>query len=667
VASTTEVFRGDNGALVVNASGVSELGSIPELVGASATSSPIDNQIMAAMASWVGQTRPPASRRVSGLFDRDRFVNPGSTFDKIKVARDALRDDIIGGGADTTESLALSGNYAYCADLHQQSVWNQILADLDMDSRIREAWRILYTDSQLVCATWWGNKQYKSLVKTERGNQSKKVYDLTVPLHMTYLDTTKVTPIGSLMFNQERLAFIATAEESHVIEATLAQRDGLTLPSRNTRESRVVYDNARRMLAPTQGESGLTLVDPIISRLITGRYEPPPFERDELQAEGIATDFLYAFDPRFVWRHTLTRPQFQRFAEVRLESTFELLDLKHQLRQMDRAHLIGGANYIVLITKGSDAQPGTQAEIDNLKASVRTIGHSTVMVGDNRLKVEIVTPKQDSTLSKERHDTINTQLQSRVYGTFTSTGDDTTDPIKSGRIIAAGLEGRRKMVRRSIERQIFSPICDANEQLDKAKLKFRPETITLAFDPARATFLLDMREARELSRDTLHNELGIDQSEEADLMEREAEVFDPVFKTIVPHGVNPGEDDGGTPDRRPGESLRAYQRRAGRRMGGNRGGGGAAPGTQQGKESLDPRRSDTGPNKRPAAAAFLPVLDLGPDPTAEEMVEALASLQRPELITVAEHWAIPYRHRAKAEALREQITAKIQEADDDDL
>lgn len=667
MASTTEVFRGDNGALVVNASGVSEIGSIPELLGGA--SSPIDNQIMAAMASWVGSTRPPASRRVTGLFDRDRYVNPGSAFDKIKVARQALRDDIIGGGADTTEALALSGNYAYCRDLHQQDVWNQILADLDMDSRIREAWRILYTDSQLVCATWWGRKQYKSSIPTERGNQSKKVYDLTVPLHMSFLDTTKVTPIGALMFNQERLAFIATAEEAYVIDQTLRQRDGLE-PPRRTRETRVVYDNARRMLAPTQGESGLALVDPIISRLITGRYEPPPFERDELQADGIPTDFLYAFDPRFVWRHTLTRPQFQRFADVRLESTFELLDLKQQLRQMDRAHLIGGANYIVLITKGSDAVPGTQAEVDNLRASVRTIGQSTVMVGDARLKVEIVTPKQDSTLSKERHDTINTQLQSRVYGTFTSTGDDTTDPIKSGRIIAAGLEGRRKMVRRSLERHILSPIFEANDSLlEKAKLKFRPETITLAFDPARATFLLDMREARELSRDTLHNELGIDQAEEADLMEREAETFDPIFKTIVPHGVNPGDegdDEGGTPARRPDESLRAYQRRAGRRMGGNRGGGGAAPGTQQGKESIDPRRSDTGPNKRPSAA-FLPVLDLGPEPSRADMLEALASLQRPELITVAEHWAIPYRHRAKAEVLREQITAKIEEADDEHL
>lgn len=35
-----------------------------------------------------------------------------------------------------------------------------------------------------------------------------------------------------------------------------------------------------------------------------------------------------------------------------MKSIFELLDLKQQLRQMDRAHLIGGSNFIVLMTMG---------------------------------------------------------------------------------------------------------------------------------------------------------------------------------------------------------------------------------------------------------------------------------------------------------------------------
>ena len=660
MGSVTQVFRGDNGALVVNASGVDDLSGIPAALEAGPQD---DNsrRVLAAMASWVNSTKPPASRRVNGIFDRDRYVNPQTTFDKIRVARGALRDDIVGGAADTTEALALNANYIYADDITQQDIWNQVAADLNLDARIREAWRILFTDSQLVCATWWGQKAYKA-----RSKGAKKTWNLTVPLHMSYLDATKVAPVGSLMFGQERLAFIATAEEAGFIDGVLAARDGVALPRRaGTTYNRAVYTNTgRSMLRTTQQESGLAMVDPIISRLITSRYDPPGFERTELIADGIDPNHLYLFDPRFVFRHTLTRPQYQRFADVRLESTFEVLDLKQQLRQMERAHLIGGANYIVLVTKGSDQQAATQPEIDNLKAHVHTLGQLPVMVGDHRLDVKIVTPKQDFTLDNKRHGTLNTQLTARVYGTFSASGQDADDPTKLARIIAANLEGRRRMVRRSFEHYIFAPIVAANDDLtSKPKLKFRPETISLAFDPNRAAFLLDMREAREMSRETLHNEMGMDQAEEAGSIEREAELYDETFGTFVPHGANPErtpQEDG----RQPNETQQAYQRRAGRRQGGRRGGGGAAPGTQQGKESVDIRRSETGPRR--AAAAFAGVVELPSDVTTDDLLEVVATLQRPDLITVAGFWNVPYRHRAKAHELRAKLADLITEDDDDD-
>ena len=54
---------------------------------------------------------------------------------------------------------------------------------------------------------------------------------------------------------------------------------------------------------------------------------------------------------------SLTKPDYERFAEIRLKSLFAILDLKRQLMAADRASLIGAANYILLIRKGEKDAP----------------------------------------------------------------------------------------------------------------------------------------------------------------------------------------------------------------------------------------------------------------------------------------------------------------------
>ena len=125
-----------------------------------------------------------------------------------------------------------------------------------------------------------------------------------------------------------------------------------------------------------------------------------------------------------------------------MKSIFELLDLKSQLRQMDRVHLIGGTNFIIVVTKGTDQHPAKPQEIANLQAQVRTVARLPVLVGDHRLQVEIVTPKMDMTLKAERYNSIDSRITGRLYLTMVSgayqagtTGDDS---IKLTKVIAAG-------------------------------------------------------------------------------------------------------------------------------------------------------------------------------------------------------------------------------------
>jgi hypothetical protein len=331
-----------------------------------------------------------------------------------------------------------------------------------------------------------------------------------------------------------------------------------------------------------------------------------------------------------VWRHTLTRSQYQRFATVRMKSVFEILDLKHQLRQMDRAHLIGGTNFIILIRKGTDHLPAKPAEVDQLRGQVTMVAQMPILVGDHRLSVEIVTPKQDTTLSVDRYSVLNAPLTTRLWGLFTVHGGmgapRADDSLKMAKAVSRGLEARRQALRRRIERQVVMPGVLVNpEFVTVPSLRFHPSRIELSFDPATQTFIQDARDRGDLSRDSYLAELDFDQEWEAVKREREARDYDDIFTmTNVPFsapgpghavpvgpGGKPKEEPAGTstnqpalppgvpphshnpdgtpaalpaaPVKKAGGMTNSQKRRAGSNLGGNRSGGGAAPGTGQGK------------------------------------------------------------------------------------
>ena len=99
-------------------------------------------------------------------------------------------------------------------------------------------------------------------------------------------------------------------------------------------------------------------IDPLMTTFFQGTYLPSCEEISELASIGVDATRLLVMNPTYVFRHTLTKPDYERHAEIRLKSCFALQDLKRQLMQSDRASLIGAANYILLIRKGEkDAPP----------------------------------------------------------------------------------------------------------------------------------------------------------------------------------------------------------------------------------------------------------------------------------------------------------------------
>jgi hypothetical protein len=518
--------------------------------------------LMDSLGRWAMDTRRRG--RAGNLFDRDKFVTPETVVGQMKLAYDAVEsDDIVSNVLETTEALAFSKVDFFAEDPDEQDVYNQVAEDIDLDSRLREMWRELFAVSQFYCAIWWQTKTFKV-----SGKNRKKQVTIRCPKALSLLDPLKIVPVGMPLFNRERLAWVA---------------------DRNEAES---FGNARD--------------DEILSRLILGPYTPTEQDKRQLQDAGFdQLDHLFELNPANVFRHTATRPQYQTFASVRMKSTFELLDQKQQLRSMDRAHLIGGTNFIVLVTQGSDQWPLKPEEFAHLNAAVRTVAQTPVLVGDHRLNVQIVTPQIDNTLKSERYDTVDVRLAQRLFQMFVrSAGGDKSDKSEGlAKVVAAGMESRRKMLRRTLEAAVLRPMFEANDNLStEPVMQFHPKSIALDFDANLATFMLSLREAREISRHTILSQFELSEAFEALMLEREKELYDDTFQTINPNNQGqPGGPGATGPDGQP-QSVPVHvvpdptkkkaapakkaapkkpnqnqQRQAGRRK------GGAAPGTGQGQ------------------------------------------------------------------------------------
>jgi uncharacterized membrane protein YgcG len=518
---------------------------------------------LAALTRW-GQQVTGAARQ-GGLFERDRFVTPDKIFEQFHVAFDAAQtDDVVSGILETTEALAFNKARIDCEDRDEEDFWNQVAEDLNLEERLREIWRELFIVSQCYVGVLWDRKSYRVRGKTTDGNKKRKEFkNMRVPAAMTILDPLKVVPVGNFLFGQERLVYVVDKVEGAAIDSVLA--------GRNTS-------------------------DLAVSQLIDSRYEPDRTEASLItNYSGADTSNMFWLNPNRVFRITATRPDYMRFAEVRMKSVFELLDLKHQLRQMDRAHLIGGTNFIVLVKKGSDTMPAKQSEVNALAGQVRGAARVPVIVGDHRIEVEIITPKTDQTLEPTRYNGIDARITARLYQMFMTgnfaAGAKGDDSLKLARVVAKGMESRRQNIGRSLEDEIFTRAFKLNEKklAERPVLNYIPRRISLEFDPNMTNFMLDLRDRGDVSRETLLGEVDINQEDEARKREREEEDgYDDIFKpTVVPFS---GQPNGGGEDESEGNnSPTGTPQGDGRAGGGSSGGGGT-----------NRRSGESGPGRGPA-------------------------------------------------------------------
>lgn len=528
---------------------------------------PSVRETAAYLQQHVRETR--AQKNKSGLFDRSKFAVVDNPYEQMRAAKKAVDDDdVVSAAADVTEGLVLQGTQWGSVDEVAADLMNQVSASVDLDGYLRTAYREQFTFSQTVTASWWHYQEFTPKVRkaggkankdgSKRSYPSRKSFKLWVPEKLITLDPTCVVPVGQAIFGRERLAWHASAD----------------------------------MMAAWEGQD--MRFDALMSALFTGRYTPTREEEATLTKWGVDPKRLMEFNPDVVWRHTRTKAAYEPFADLRMKSVFRLLDLKQQLLESDRVMLVGAANYILLVKKGTDVQPAAQTEVDNLKEGFTVIAKLPVIVSDHRLTIEIVSPKLDTTLIADKYNVLDSRILSRLFGApaiNSGARGDQTAGITT-RMMQRHLEGQRHMLRRMVEKQVRDAIWEhpRNREVlaqfkpdEKPSLFFTPRNVQLDNDAQITSAIMAARQSRDLSRESFLEFFGFDQAVEAQRMEREEEIYDEIFQTAVPFAAAPGDGKGAAPSQVSGAR-------------GGRPAGGGDP-KQSAQSSVKPKTS-TGTTKR---------------------------------------------------------------------
>jgi hypothetical protein len=491
----------------------------------------------AELQRWVAKTRGKAN-----MFNRATYTPPDNPYDEMRSARTAVAtDDIVSGVAEVTEGFAFQGMKWESEKPEDADVFNQMAGDLNMDNVIRKMWREEFTYSSCYVAAVWGRKEYKVRgssfgeelpldkltdpltgevtyeeprdpktnrpMKRKKGPRRKKTYSVYCPTELRVLDPTKVVPLGTGPLGMQSYAWCATEYEMDAWEELASGRK----------------------------------IDIMMSSFFLGKYTPDRDEERALRDLNIDTRRLLVMNPDRVFAHHMTKPDYERFPDVRLKSCFALLDLKNQLLAADRATLVGAANYILLVKKGSKEEPAQQREIDNLKENYQFMAKLPVIISDHRLELEIIAPNVDLTLNREKYDTLDARLLGRLLGTLSLSESNNSKDATVGQsyAVARALENRRHMLRRTLERQVARAVVEhpANDKVfegGEPNLVYTPRHVALGWDQALLQLLHSLRTEREISRETMLEMFGLDQATEAMRLEIEEKEYDDTFRTMVP-------------------------------------------------------------------------------------------------------------------------------------
>lgn len=479
-----------------------------QVVNLTNLSDSIIEKAVAGVSSWAGGAQVGSNRNAPlSLFSRGSFTNPSTRGDQLWAAQVASEDAIVSNALDALEGVATSSIWFESEDDTTESLMNKVLQDIDLNAKLRQMYRELRIYGLFTAAAWWTSTSKQVSFKAKNNQTRKKTIQATVPERLSILDVTKVIPFSTGPWGTKQL----------------------------------LWQHSDMQSDPMMDESG--------QRLFSGYFQADPEDSDELTRAGAKNiNALWRLNPRTVWQHSITCPDYMLFPTPPMVRVLPLLEMRARLLEADRAALVGAANYILVVKLGTDLAPTNRQEIEATNERMKVIHKLPVVVGDHRLVVEIVAPPTDTTLNEEKHAVADAAIYCQLMGLPPLPLIQSMDPETIAGLVVARIESDRQMLANAINRYVADEVAErtGGNRIQEAKLAFKPRQVQLYNLQAQLNAVLSARQRGDLSRESYLDTLGFDQAVEADRRDQEAERYDEIFQTQDPFSA-PADNNNGLP------------------------------------------------------------------------------------------------------------------------
>ncbi|MDQ1584499.1 MAG: hypothetical protein QOF36_2553 [Microbacteriaceae bacterium] len=368
------------------------------------------------------------------MLARPKFSPPSDVFGEMRLARDlAERDDDVGSTIGALVALAYGEGFQNThPDEVTVALYDEIAKNMKLPQVQAEAYRELLITSQIISVTLFTRESYSFI---PQGTDRYRTRTVTSPL-LGFLPAEHVRVVGNDLFGGGDLYFLPPDEN---LKRWLVERFN---PS-----------TSAGRLAQMRSE------DPVAYTLFTEEHKVSPVDPDDT----IAGLTLYRLNPRMIERSFFPKGAW-KYPRPLLTRNFALLEAKRLLNIMDYSLLQGGANYIVIAKKGSDAQPAQPGEVENLRDVVRRAGRSGVMVGDHRVSIDILTPELKELMNPDKRRLLGRKLSQAMTRVPEHTSENAgTEGMKSEvEILTRVVASDRKMVSMHIVAAAYEPTAKRN-------------------------------------------------------------------------------------------------------------------------------------------------------------------------------------------------------------
>lgn len=400
-------------------------------------------------ASLVGLTPGNGLQMYGGggagsMMTRPKWRPPGTIIEEIMVCRElADRDDDVSATIGMMTALAFGEGMQHAnRDEVSVAMFDEIAKKGRILQRFKEMYREWLIAYQVTTAVVW---EQKSISFVPMGADRQRTRTVMVP-RVAILPSEQIRVLGNDIFGGAALAYRPFSGRQ---EVWLQEFFGVdTSPARKA--------EMRRQ-------------DPVLTTLLTEQvpYEDPsdPVWVYSDLYDPVIGQYVYKLNPQLVHRTTGPKGQWQHPRPM-MSRNLPLLEAKRLLTVMDYCLLEAGANFLLVVKKGTDARPALPVEMAALKDTVTRASRSGVLLGDHRLSVEIITPKLDELLNADKRKLLGRKLAAGLLRTPDIGSADTAGAMEvqtTTEILSRVIHSDRDDLNAHMEDAVYDPTAERNK------------------------------------------------------------------------------------------------------------------------------------------------------------------------------------------------------------